>query len=393
MLSIRHLIGSPRRLFVAVLLFVLLDLTVLATNLWIVAQVSRDAVAINLAGRQRMLSQKLTKSLLLTQHSSNPVLHENALAEVRSAFSLFDKTLTAFATGGTTESGDGGMATLQKVQSLEGQESIEKTRLLLDPIKEKLTGLLATGALLPADAVWAVDYMNRHNLEILAHMNKLTSALEQDSIERIGVLRIIQTTAFLLAMANFLVIVLALVRQYKHVEADGQRWQKLAQRDVLTGLHNRAAFNSAIEQATEMATAQSSAFCVLMLDLDGFKKINDTYGHAAGDILLKHVGTALQQVARESDITARLGGDEFALLCPNMHTQEHIEHFCERIVASIDVLTEAQGEQARVGVSVGAAVFPSHGTRVDELMAAADHAMYQSKRQGGRGWAMATLNR
>jgi len=142
MLSIRHLIGSPRRLFVAVLLFVLLDLTVLATNLWIVAQVSRDAVAINLAGRQRMLSQKLTKSLLLTQHSNNPVLHENALAEVRSAFSLFDKTLTAFATGGTTESGDGGMATLQKVQSLEGQKSIEKTRLLLDPIKEKLTGLL-----------------------------------------------------------------------------------------------------------------------------------------------------------------------------------------------------------------------------------------------------------
>ena len=93
MLSIRHLIGSPRRLFIAVLLFVLLDLTVLVTNLWIAAQVGRDAVAINLAGRQRMLSQKLTKSLLLAHQISDSTAHEDALSEIRSSFSLFDKIL------------------------------------------------------------------------------------------------------------------------------------------------------------------------------------------------------------------------------------------------------------------------------------------------------------
>lgn len=106
-IPVSALIGSPRRLVTAIVLFVALDLSVLLINLWIAEQVARDAVAINLAGRQRMLSQQTTKALLLATLPNHGQNTESAQKEFEDAFGLFSKTLTAFADGGETSGGDG----------------------------------------------------------------------------------------------------------------------------------------------------------------------------------------------------------------------------------------------------------------------------------------------
>jgi len=389
---VRLLIGSPSRLIAAIVLFVVLDLSVLLINLWIANHVAEDAVAINLAGRQRMLSQQITKSLLLAHHAPDAQTRASALEELTQAYSLFRQTLTAFDQGGTTRGGDGKPAQLQRVGTDNpGRRALNDAIKLVELLGMTMEAYQRKGVLSDADRAETVAYMTLHNQDILANMNRLTTALEQSSVQRISRLRVVQTGAFLLALANFLIIVLGLVRQYHHVERDGQRWRELAQRDTLTGLFNRAAFRAGMENHVCPPQGNPSPLTVLMLDLDGFKPINDRYGHAAGDKLLQDVGHVLVATARESDLVARLGGDEFALLCPHLHTPESIRHLCERLIQAINQIPGPDGQPV-VKASLGAAVFPDHGADVDELMAAADRAMYHSKTTGGSRWSLAELN-
>ena len=116
-----RLTASPRRLFVAVALFVVLDLSILVINLWIAHQVALDAVAINLAGRQRMLSQRLTKAALLASTDPGSPAAQAARGEMMEAATLFDSTLAAFIHGGPAQGGDGTSVTLRPVQTPEGQ--------------------------------------------------------------------------------------------------------------------------------------------------------------------------------------------------------------------------------------------------------------------------------
>jgi diguanylate cyclase (GGDEF)-like protein len=392
-IPIHYLIGSPRRLAIAITLFVILDLSVLVINLWIAEQVARDAVAINLAGRQRMLSQQITKSLLLINHAAEPAQRQAAREELALAYRLFATTLRAFDHGGVTTGGDGKQVELRQVTQIAGRKPLDAALQLVKPIAGRLDAFLQVQSKTEDLFRWEKDYMVSNNREILANMNRLTSALEHHSVRRIQELRAVQTGAFILAMVNFLVIVLGLVKQYHQVANAGHRWREAAQHDVLTGLFNRAALRDALDAGLVTAAQEHKLLAVLVLDLDGFKPINDHFGHAAGDIALQKVATALLHLARESDTVARLGGDEFALVCPNLHGDEHIRSFCDRIVAGISNVECIDGQSGCLKVSVGIALYPMHGSSVDELMTAADRAMYSSKHAGGNRWSLATLNR
>lgn len=391
-IPVQLLLGSPLRLAIAITLFVVLDLSVLVINLWIADRVAEDAVAINLAGRQRMLSQRITKSLLLVHHAPDPAAREDARRELDAAFRLFESTLRAFDQGGAATGGDGKPATLRRVDADSGREPLEAALALLQPALPPLRALLSAPAGTEPDSA-AMVYMVAHNQDILARMNQLTTALEKSSVRKTQELRVIQTVAFVLAMINFLVIVLGLVRQYHHVARDGKRWREIAQRDALTGLYNRAALRDALGAGLEQAAREGGTLALMVLDLDGFKPVNDQFGHAAGDQLLIHLAHTLRHMARESDTVARLGGDEFALLCPQLRGEEAIRHVCDRIVRGIAEIECSHNQQRPVRASVGVALYPSHGVAVDELLAAADRAMYQSKREGGDRWTLAALNR
>lgn len=389
----RFLLGSPLKLGIAIALFILLDLSVLVINLWIANQVSRDAVAINLAGRQRMLSQQITKSLLLIHQAPDAASRLRAREELANAYALFATTLRAFDQGGVTQGGDGMRVQLRRVDPDAGREPLDAALRRVAPLAERLDILLKTHSASADDFRWAMEYMILNNREILARMNELTFVLEQHSVSRIREMRAIQTGAFALALINFLVIVLGLVREYHAANQDRGRWRDIAQRDALTGLFNRAALREVMERLFAVAERREDTFSLLLLDLDNFKPVNDQFGHAAGDELLKRLAESLQRLARESDTVARLGGDEFALVCPRLNGTDQIRHFCDRIVQGISDLDCLHGGNCHVHASIGVAVYPTHGTSTDELLAAADRAMYQSKHAGGNRWSLAELNR
>ncbi len=171
----------------------------------------------------------------------------------------------------------------------------------------------------------------------------------------------------------------------QRVEAESRmRW--LANHDTLTGLCNRHRFLEDLTRTyDEVARTQVTA-ALLLFDLDHFKEINDTGGHAGGDALLRMIGEELNSRARKSDVVARLGGDEFAVLLPNTDAAG-AETFARQFNKRLAEAPFVYGDRSyRIGASIGIALLPHHGANVEEVMANADAAMYEAKR-GGRGRA------
>lgn len=156
-----------------------------------------------------------------------------------------------------------------------------------------------------------------------------------------------------------------------------------AELDELTGIANRRAFRAIATAALAKADpAASGAQPALMLfDLDGFKAVNDSLGHAAGDALLKDVTRRVSAALRSDDVLARIGGDEFTILC-TAGSRTDFERIADKVRATVATPFEIDGRQALVGTSIGIARFPDDGTDYDTLLAAADGAMYAAKKGG-----------
>lgn len=380
------LFSSPRRLLTAIVLFVALDLAVLVINLWLTEQLAHDAVAINLAGRQRMLSQQSTKALLLI---TQPTAGQNALAvraELDAAFGLFEHTLHAFSAGGEVQGGDGRPTRLSPLGG-EGARILDEARALIAPIAQSLADASKTGT--PEAYTPAAIYLVQHNEKLLTLMNRLTSHIEQESVHRAANLRAIQTGAFVLALVNFLVIVIGMLRQYHKVEQDNRHWREAARHDPLTGLSNRKAFADAARGLLPRAARDQQCGALLLLDLDGFKAINDRFGHPAGDNLLTMLANRLLLAARATDIVARLGGDEFIILCPLLQGENDIGQFCERLISTVAGIPRDDFPGCSLGVSIGVACYPKSGFELDKLLEHADQAMYAAKAAGGSCWRIA----
>jgi diguanylate cyclase (GGDEF)-like protein/PAS domain S-box-containing protein len=160
------------------------------------------------------------------------------------------------------------------------------------------------------------------------------------------------------------------------------RIEYLATHDALTGLANRFMFNQLLGAALESAWRNDRRLAVMFIDLDGFKRINDTLGHHIGDELLKVIAGRFKGVLRSSDIVARLGGDEFVVLVQETEHQEQLMTVAEKILAAALKPVIVAGQECRVSASIGVALFPEHGDDKHTLMKHADIAMYQAKEHG-----------
>jgi diguanylate cyclase (GGDEF)-like protein len=157
----------------------------------------------------------------------------------------------------------------------------------------------------------------------------------------------------------------------------------LAQHDLLTGLANRAVFSEKLDDAAKRSQRHGTTFTVLMLDLDRFKAVNDTLGHAAGDQLLVEVARRLSSSLRDTDVLARLGGDEFAIIQENEKNQsEGAIALALRIIGLIEQPFDLGGHRVSVGTSVGIAFAPEHGADAETLLQKADVALYVTKSAG-----------
>jgi diguanylate cyclase (GGDEF)-like protein/PAS domain S-box-containing protein len=155
-----------------------------------------------------------------------------------------------------------------------------------------------------------------------------------------------------------------------------------AYHDLLTGLPNRALFRDHLGLMLAQARRTQQPLAVLSLDLDHFKVINDSLGHAIGDELLLAVGARLRQCLREGDTLARLGGDEFAVLLPTLVSRSDVDHICRKIIQVLSKPVYVKGHEIYVSVSIGACVAPEDGDMIDSLIRQAEIAMYRAKSQG-----------
>jgi diguanylate cyclase len=163
----------------------------------------------------------------------------------------------------------------------------------------------------------------------------------------------------------------------------------LAHRDPLTGLANRLTFRDRLAHAMAVARRTSSKVAVIYVDLDRFKPVNDTYGHETGDRLLQEVASRLQAAVRGSDTVARLGGDEFAVIVENVHDEGQLAQVLDRIRAGISRPFVIDACAIETSASLGVATFPGAGATGDDLIRAADRAMYRAKRNGGERYEVA----
>lgn len=167
----------------------------------------------------------------------------------------------------------------------------------------------------------------------------------------------------------------------KEKQAEAQM-QHMAHYDALTGLPNRALFSDRLQQALAKAKRSEAHLALLFLDLDKFKPVNDSLGHAVGDVLLAEVGKRLQACVRESDTVSRLGGDEFVVLLPTIEAEPDAMLVAEKIRDALNQPFELAGHHIGISASIGVAVYPQHGSDEHTLTKNADAAMYIAKNAG-----------
>lgn len=161
------------------------------------------------------------------------------------------------------------------------------------------------------------------------------------------------------------------------------RLEHLALYDALTGLPNRELLRDRLRGALARAQREGSRVALLYLDLDDFKGVNDRFGHAVGDAVLRAVAARLQGVVRGSDTVARLAGDEFVVVLERIDEGEGVPRVAEALLAAFEAPLEAEGHALRVRPSIGMATWPQDGADAEALMRRADAAMYAAKRAGG----------
>jgi diguanylate cyclase (GGDEF)-like protein len=169
----------------------------------------------------------------------------------------------------------------------------------------------------------------------------------------------------------------------------GKMLEILALNDPLTGLANRRLLDDRLSVALVRARRERRGLAVLCLDLDGFKQVNDTLGHGAGDALLRMVAARLVAAVREEDTVARVGGDEFVVGIWRLKDAGHAAMVAGKLIAAVAGAYPIQDKDVRMTTSVGIGIYPDHGTNGESLLKNADAALYEAKRAGKNGYRMA----
>ncbi|HYG32889.1 MAG TPA: EAL domain-containing protein [Methylophilaceae bacterium] len=173
------------------------------------------------------------------------------------------------------------------------------------------------------------------------------------------------------------------VTERKIAEAD---LHKLINFDALTGLVNRFAFDLRLKELTALARRSGQLLIMQSIDLDRFKEINDTLGHEAGDVLLKHVAQRMQQTVRDTDVIARLGGDEFIVLQPSMTSPDAGSELASKLIEAISRPYYIDGHEVLISCSIGIAICPDDAEEPTQLMKRADLALYRAKNESRGGY-------
>ncbi|NOQ80501.1 MAG: diguanylate cyclase [Gammaproteobacteria bacterium] len=181
------------------------------------------------------------------------------------------------------------------------------------------------------------------------------------------------------------------IERTRELQDSNKKLEYIANYDSLTKLPNRALFMVLLEQAIKQVNRTQLSVGLFFIDLDGFKAVNDTYGHDCGDELLRQVASRLKTVLRDEDALFRLGGDEFTLIISNFTDDKVVNIIAEKIISTLSEPFDILGQQCRIGSSIGIALYPKHGETIDELIKNSDTAMYDVKKTGKNNYKVCSV--
>ncbi|MHB1592280.1 MAG: GGDEF domain-containing response regulator [Sulfuricella sp.] len=176
---------------------------------------------------------------------------------------------------------------------------------------------------------------------------------------------------------------------YAKLEDSNKALESLALHDTLTGLPNRRLLMDRLSLAIAHAHRNKRTMAVMYLDLDGFKQINDTLGHDAGDTLLSMVADHLVAAVRQEDTVARMGGDEFVIVLWELNHADDVAKLASKVIQAVSQPYRIQGRSVSMTASAGISIYPTHGEEVETLMKSADLALYEAKRTGKNDYRIA----
>ncbi len=213
------------------------------------------------------------------------------------------------------------------------------------------------------------------------YVNQMTPLRVGNIVDAAGILAVIGFGSWLIS-SDLRRALYSLEEENQRVRQTQEHIERLARHDPLTGLVNRSSARDRFDQALAQARRNQTMVALLFLDLDNFKTVNDSLGHAAGDELLCSVAEKLQQTVRQSDTVCRQGGDEFLLIISGMQDSGGVARIALKVLERLSVPTLINGQPVLATCSVGIALSPSDGDDFDTLMQKADLAMYQAKASG-----------
>jgi len=481
------------------ILVVFFDTALLVVNSYTAEKIEAVANSINIAGRQRMLSQKITKSLSLIHYHKH---HSNAVnpalnKELATASHLFNQTLRAFIYGGEATSAAGKTIQISSLTNADAIKALHSAESIWLPLYEKLNVFLLLKSTTDTEMINMVQLFEKNGELLLTLMNDLTIALETESEKMTISMRQVQLIAVIMILLSFTLAAYRLYRREnyyndlmekssdvvisvntqtalttfvsssvfemlgyndKHYIArpanlfftkeskssfdeiletvhetgkltadrceayllkkggsvlavdmlmkvttseDGHTQElsvdirdiserkemevalaELAHKDSLTGLANRTLFYSQAEHAINIAKRHKTKIAIMFIDLDGFKLVNDNYGHDMGDAVLIETADRITKCLRETDSVARVGGDEFIVLLEDVTNNEGISKLANKVLKSISEAIIISDYSCNIGASIGIAVYPNNAQDLGALIKKADIAMYKVKNTG-----------
>ncbi|MBM3709892.1 MAG: diguanylate cyclase [Actinobacteria bacterium] len=225
------------------------------------------------------------------------------------------------------------------------------------------------------------EYSNRFD-EIIEELSKKNSLLFESMITQKSGKKYPVEISCKLINYNRTSAVLIISRDISERKKIEELIRDLAYKDALTGLPNRVMFGEHFKVIHANAVRNNKKFAIMMIDLDNFKAINDTYGHSIGDKLLKYVSKKFLSVLRKEDIVSRIGGDEFLLLIPEIKSKEGAGKVAEKLLGAFRRQFILLNKSIHITLSIGISIFPDDSEIYDDLLKKADTAMYQVKKEG-----------
>ena len=267
--------------------------------------------------------------------------------------------------------------------------SVEKLRgYFVDEVMQQSLDQILT----PASAAIAKKYVDRAVAAIHARQPVPDFLGELEELRKDGstVWAEVSISGMCNAAGEFISL-LGVARDISERKQTEERLRQMAQHDLLTGLPNRALYSDRLQQALADGRRHGQRLALMFLDLDKFKSINDTQGHAVGDLVLREAALRMQDCVRESDTVARIGGDEFVVLLRSVDSAQNALQVAEKLRLALAQPIHLAGQTLAISASIGIALYPEHGSNEIELSKIADVAMYQAKNNGRDNVQMAPL--